>query len=254
MNETRSGLSAQTLKLIAIAAMTVDHIAWAFVVSDSVAGILMHLIGRLTAPIMCFFIAEGYAHTRSVQRYAGRLLIFALISWFPFLFFEAGGLPSGIMWLQMNMIFTLFLGLINLWVWDQVEETPLRVLITILLCLLSTLGDWPIFGVLYILAFGRGRGNFKKQAFWFSMVSVGMVLFCLTPYLMATVLQGFTGFKPTLLNFLGDVGMQAGVFLALPLLHRYNGQKGGGKRSKWLFYIYYPAHLLIIGLIEFLIV
>ena len=67
------GLSAHTLKIIAIIAMTIDHIAWAFVDACSAAGILMHLVGRLTAPIMCFFIAEGYAHTRNANRYALRL-------------------------------------------------------------------------------------------------------------------------------------------------------------------------------------
>lgn len=248
-----AGLSAQLLKLIAIAAMTVDHIAWAFVDSNSIAGILMHLVGRLTAPIMCFFIAEGYAHTRSVKRYAARLLIFSLVSWFPFLFFQAGGLPHGVMWFQMNMIFTLLLGLTALWIWDQVESGPLRVMITIALCLLSALGDWPIFGVLYILAFGRARGDFQKQAAWFSAVSAGMLLFCLMPYWTAVAVGGVTGFQPTLLNFLGEVGIHAGVFLALPLLSRYNGEKGGGKGSKWLFYLYYPIHLLIIGGLKYLL-
>ena len=38
------GLSAHTLKIIAIIAMTIDHIAWAFVDACSAAGILMHLL------------------------------------------------------------------------------------------------------------------------------------------------------------------------------------------------------------------
>ena len=43
---------------------------------------------------------------------------------------------------------------------------------------------------------------------------------------------------------------QFGVLLAAPLLMLYNGERGGGKYSKWFFYIFYPAHLLIIALIK----
>lgn len=56
----KPGITSDLLKLIAIIAMTVDHIAWAFVPFGSIAGQLMHVIGRLTAPIMCFMVAEGY--------------------------------------------------------------------------------------------------------------------------------------------------------------------------------------------------
>ena len=64
----KSGITSDLLKLIAIIAMTVDHIAWAFVPFGSIAGQLMHVIGRLTAPIMCFMVAEGYYKTRNVKK------------------------------------------------------------------------------------------------------------------------------------------------------------------------------------------
>jgi hypothetical protein len=44
---------------------------------------------------------------------------------------------------------------------------------------------------------------------------------------------------------------QSGVFLAIPLLSRYNGELGGNKNSKWIFYIFYPLHLFILGLIKY---
>ena len=53
------GISKGGLQLLAVAAMVVDHIAWGFVEFETPLGILMHLFGRLTLPIMCFFIAEG---------------------------------------------------------------------------------------------------------------------------------------------------------------------------------------------------
>jgi TraX protein. len=60
-------LNRNHLKYLAIVAMVVDHVAWAFVPTVSLLGQLMHLFGRLTGPLMAFFLAEGYAHTRDVK-------------------------------------------------------------------------------------------------------------------------------------------------------------------------------------------
>ena len=86
MTAIKKGLTANTLKYIAILAMLIDHVAWAFVPTYSVLGQVMHIIGRTTAPIMCFFIAEVYYHTRNVKKYALRLFVFTLIIYIPFLF------------------------------------------------------------------------------------------------------------------------------------------------------------------------
>ena len=75
-------LSSNAIKLIAIAAMTVDHIAWAVFPGypKEFLPLLMHLIGRITCPIMCYCIAEGYHYTRNIRKYTARLFVFALIS------------------------------------------------------------------------------------------------------------------------------------------------------------------------------
>ena len=86
----QKGLTAFQLKLIAITAMLIDHLAWYYVDLDTGLGQLLHMVGRLTAPIMCFFIAEGYRHTRSLRRYAARLAVFALISQLPFTYYSLG--------------------------------------------------------------------------------------------------------------------------------------------------------------------
>jgi len=82
------GLNSNHLKLIAISAMTIDHLTWAFFPGCQHVWYVfcLHIIGRLTAPIMWFFIAEGYHYTRSVKKYAERLLAFALISHFAYCF------------------------------------------------------------------------------------------------------------------------------------------------------------------------
>ena len=72
-------MDANQIKLLAILAMTIDHIAWLVFPGYSKAplALLMHLIGRMTCPIMCFFIAEGYYHTRNIHKYTFRLFLFA---------------------------------------------------------------------------------------------------------------------------------------------------------------------------------
>ena len=57
-------MNRNTLKYIAVIAMLADHIALAFVGMNNPAGVIMRVIGRLTAPIMCYFLAEGFFHTR----------------------------------------------------------------------------------------------------------------------------------------------------------------------------------------------
>lgn len=47
--------------------------------------------------------------------------------------------------------------------------------------------------------------------------------------------------------------IQLFVILVYPLLKRYNGEKGRVKWFKWFFYLYYPLHLLIIGIFRILI-
>lgn len=85
---TRSGLDSNMLKLIAIAAMTADHIAWLLFPGypTDPLPIILHIIGRLTCPIMCFFIAEGYHYTRNIKKYTARLFVFAVISHFAYIF------------------------------------------------------------------------------------------------------------------------------------------------------------------------
>lgn len=223
------GMSAHTLKTIAIVAMVVDHVAAAFV--PGALGGIMHFIGRLTAPIMMYFVAEGYHHTKNVRKYALRLGVFALISHFPFHFFYFGRWPvsaGGIQLYPTSFIYSLFVGLVALIVWnnDRLSPTPKAFLI-LGLCVAAIPGDGSIFAVLLILALRAYRGDFRKQA-----RSLG------TFAAIAMVLQ------------LGNWS-QLGMFLTIPLLRQYNGTLGGSKHSKWFFYVFYPLHLLVLGLLKY---
>lgn len=89
----KTGLNSNEIKLIAIIAMTIDHVTWLlFPGCQKIWWVmLLHAIGRLTAPIMWFFIAEGFHYTRNVKKYIARLFVFAVISHFAYNF--AGGIP-----------------------------------------------------------------------------------------------------------------------------------------------------------------
>lgn len=227
------GMSAYTLKTIAIVAMVVDHTAWAFVPTVSALGQIMHTIGRLTAPIMCYFVAEGYHNTRNLTRYALRLGAFALISHFPSRFFESGrwsAFAGGNRLYPTSFMYTLFVGLISLIVWKNDRLSPtVKGFFILSLCVAAIPGEGMFLTVLWILAFGAYRGDFKKQARSFIITAV-----------IATVLsRGF-----------GNL-YQLGMLLAVPLLRQYNGTLGGSKHSKWFFYAFYPLHLLVIGFLKY---
>lgn len=251
------GLNRNQIKYLVIVAMLIDHIAWAFVPMTSLSGQIMHFIGRLTGPTMAYFIAEGYQYTGNVKKYVGRLGIFALLSWAPFVFFEFGCFPVTItagncvtpgMALQFyfatkditvaiypwfGVVYTLFLSLLAIWLWDK-GKCPkwCKVLGIIGLCMASIFGDWPIFDILYALFFFCYREQPKKKWIAFSIVTVITFI--------------FGGISWTGLY-------QLGIFMVLLLIQFcYNGE-GGSRKSihKWFFYIFYPLHLVVLGLLKF---
>ncbi len=234
-------MNRNQLKYLAVLAMLIDHIAWAFVPTASLLGQIMHFFGRLTAPTMAFFVAEGYCHTRNIRKYVMRMGIFALLSWIPFVYFEWGCLPlcrvNGKLMLipAFGVIYTLFLGLLAIWLWDQ-KRCPLwcKLLGVTVLCVLSSVGDWAFFAVLWCLFFFIYRNDPKKK--WLMFSAVGLV--CCAPMLWETPWWRSC--------------FMLGIFLA-PLLIQFGYQgKPGGKSAfhKWFFYVFYPLHLLVLGFLH----
>ncbi len=248
----RVGLNAWQLKLIAIVAMVIDHLAFSFVPDGTFLAVAMHFIGRITGPTMFYFAVEGYHHTRDLTRYILRLVIFAGISYFPFLLFHAGGDVGSLNPLRLNVIYTILLGVLAVTVRHHVKNSVLKLLLILLLFTLGMLGDWAIYGIIIILVFDFYRGDFRNQAVGYALITllgVGVLRIWTSPFQSLIYLGEFSLNLETFLYYLSDSGM----FLALFLLSRYNGERGpsGGWR-RWLFYWFYPAHLLLIGGIQFL--
>lgn len=238
--QKKKGLNSNILKTIAIIAMTIDHLAWVLAPGDGHVWYLyvLHSIGRITAPIMCFFIAEGFHYTRNVKKYAGRLLFFALISHFAYNF--AFGIPflpcsTGDILDQTSVIWALFWGLMALAIaGPQNIKLPqwAKVLAVIGICVISFPANWSCVAVLVILNFGSNRGNFKKQM-------IGLPIFVAV---YALVYGIFADWQYGLVQMM--------VILAIPLLKLYNGERGAWKGMKWFFYLYYPFHLFVCGIIR----
>ena len=171
LERSRGGLSLNHLKAVAVAAMVIDHIAFAFVPDGTLLAILLHSIGKITGPTMFFAAVEGCHHTRNLNRYLLRLAVFALVSWFPFLYFHFGGDLAAIQLMRPNVIYTIFLGVLAV----RIRRSPRlcsawKVLLILLLFILSVPADWGYTGVVIILVFDYYYGSWKHQAFAYCMV------------------------------------------------------------------------------------
>lgn len=256
--QNQKGLSGTHLKIIAVIAMLIDHMAIVLFPGISMLGLVMRLIGRISAPIFFFLIAEGYAHTRSFSNYLLRMGIFAGISYLPFLFFiHRGHLPSEFSgWFYFDVMYTLFLGLVALQIWERVSIKALRILLIIGILWLSSIGDWGIFGVLYILCFGIYRGCFRKQVTAFFVISGVMFVYFVGSMAMV-ITSSVTSADQPLTNEMAfqmlSVFIQIGVLLALIPLAFYRESKIGSKllfvSNRWFFYLFYPIHLIILGML-----
>lgn len=242
------GLTTNQLKIIAIIAMLIDHITWAFIPTASIQGQLLHVIGRLTAPIMSFFIVEGFFHTRNYKKYFMRMFVFSIVSYLAYQFYEYGELFYGFkvgnpfIVATNSVIYTLMLGLLTLIIWYKTTwKKWIKVLLVIGTCILAIPGDWSIIGVLWVFFMGLNHGNFKKQMCAFLIIG----LFFNGGLILMGLLGGYEYWWANL--------CQLGIVLAVPILSKYNGRLGKSKNLKWLFYIFYPLHLFILGLIKYCI-
>ena len=242
-------LDSNMIKVIAIIAMTIDHITWMLFPGypKEIVPIVLHMIGRITCPIMCYFIAEGYHYTKDINKYTKRLFVFAVISHFAYVFASADFVDwksfipfyYGNVLNQTSVMWSLAWGLVLLRVVDspRIKQNVVKILLVILICVISFPSDWSCVASLCILAFGTNRGKFKTQMLWM----IFYVAIYATVYFFA--IDKVYGL------------LQMAVVLSIPIIGMYNGQRGSSRRwnqiMKWLFYIYYPLHLFIIGWIQF---
>ena len=225
----KKGLTGNQLKLIAVIAMTVDHVGMELFPQYPI----LRIIGRLAHPIFAYMIAEGCRHTRSMPRYLGGVALSAVVCQIVYL------VAMGSVYQCILVTFSLSIGLI--WLIQNAREKKTAAacgaaaagfVLAVFICeglprLLSGTDfrvDYGIVGVLVPVLIYLGKGRRES----FLMAALGLV--CLSA--VYGIAQWFS-------------------LLALPLLALYNGRRGKWK-MKAFFYLYFPAHLLALHIIQIL--
>lgn len=235
-------LNSNALKVIAMILMLLDHM-WGTIIPGNQ---WMTLVGRMAFPIFAFLIVEGYIHTSDYKKYIKRLLIFGLLSEIPFNLIYTGSI---IFPFHQNVLFTLVLGLLIINEIDKIKnnkEIKLRVksILKILLFLLITIigfVDYGITGVLTIVIFYLFR-EFKFA--WLGQL-ISLILLYIVFFKGQSIIINIFNYE----YFLPIQGM--GV-LSLILIWLYNGKKGNNsKLLKYIFYSFYPVHMLMLYLIYY---
>ncbi len=252
----KRGVPGSVLKWVAIVTMFIDHAAvilvygwakfhhgWGPGVESTTFYYILRGIGRLGFPLFCFLLAEGFFHTRSRGKYLLRLGLFALVSELPFdLAFQETwktfGRPEAGFWARwglefgdQNVFFTLFLGLLAVMLWDGLtrggrEDVP----------------AWRGFAaVVCALALGAAA-HYGETDYGAMGVALILVLYLLHDRPFARdLLAG--GVLAAMIPF-GSHWIELFGIAAFPLFHLYNGKRG--RQMKYFFYVFYPAHLLLL--------
>lgn len=220
--------SQEALKLIACITMLIDHIGSAFVPVT-----LLRCVGRLSFPIFAFLIAEGSFHTKNPKKYALRMLFLAVISEIPFeLAFFGGYTPY-----RQNVMLTLLMGILALEAAKKCPHLLLKALVVIPFALAAEWmkADYGLEGVLVIGVFGLTRGMPWERLIQFVFMLV----------IFASMKSTWIPFGP--IQFRMQI---LGTLSILPIA-LYSGEKQThSKAVQWAFNLFYPAHLLLFGLIQ----
>ncbi|WP_157949897.1 TraX family protein [Vallitalea okinawensis] len=216
-----------TLKMIAIITMLIDHVG-AILFPEI---LLFRFIGRIAFPIFAWLIANGYFHTKDVKKYMLRLGVFAFIAE-PF--FDYGIFGTWVDFSHQNVLFTLLIGLLAIYLFDQLRvDKPVWAYISLILMMVAgetILSDYGAYGIITMFLFYYFFEDKKKMALALLLLNVGRNLLIYTEYPI---------------SFINS--LQFFCVLALPLILLYN--KKAGPKAKYFFYIFYPLHLLIIRII-----
>lgn len=245
MKQTKFDISSAGLHILAMGLMLCDHL-WATIIPGND---WLTCIGRLAFPIFAFMLVEGYFYTRSVKRYALRLLAFALISEIPFNLMYSSSVLYPI---HQNVIWTLLIGLGMIHLNEKARASGKAVLRPAALIGTVFLGgslgivsfaDYNAAGVWMILVFYFFRGT----SLWHRLLQLAGMY-----YINFEVLKGLV-FPVTVFGITKEIPQQGLAILALVFIWLYRGRKGYS--AKWFqqfCYWFYPAHMVLLWLIRYL--
>lgn len=235
---TKHSLNRAQIKYIAITAMLMDHTAAFLLQSEKypaliVIYILMRTLGRIAAPVMFYFLAEGYRYTSSKLKYGLRLLCFGILSQIPYSLARYGDISSS----DLNVMITLLMSFLMLIVADRVKEKALKFIVVFIFMILTSFSDWGVLGPFMVWLFYIYREDRKKQLISYANL-------CLAQMVAAIFIVSAGNIEWY------EALWQIGSFLPIPLICLYNGESGRKNFiNKWSFYLFYPLHFFVLWLI-----
>ncbi len=264
-------MSGTALKLIALVLMLIDHIA------QFIPGmpVWYHYLGRISAPLFMFCLAEGFAHTSDKVKYLKRLYIGSLamgiIDMASAILVRNAAQP-----LTNNILSTWFLTGLIITIYEKKknkEKDANRLLIyAVISQVVSVILCFIVEAVAAAYAAEVGSGTLtaviRENSVHFINGLIPNILFCEGGYLI--IVFGFMMYYyrdkrkmmpivyvymclvyAFILFFTGGRNIRAlldnyqwMMILATPFFYLYNGKKGLG--LKYLFYFFYPVHLVIL--------
>lgn len=224
---TQTGLSGNQLKIIAMVAMTCDHVGLQLFPH----ALWLRWIGRLALPIYAFMIAEGCRHTRNRKKYLLRLAGLGLLC--QIVYFVAMGS------LYQCILITFSLSVCLIWAIDRAAQRKDKGSVTRM-----TLVAAAVFFVCVVLPDLLPRTDFEIDYGLAGVLLPVLIYFGKNQWAYLTA--------GLILLALGYGGNQWLALAAVPLLMCYNGQRGKANIGK-LFYWYYPVHLVVIYGLSFVI-
>lgn len=241
------GLNRDTnlLKLVAMISMLIDHTGKMFFHQYRI----MRIIGRLAFPLYAYCIAVGGVYSKNKLKYLSRILLMGLISQPFYAVALAHTVPAmyavrfadnplgAVMnfyvqsWAVPNIMLTLALGLMLIWSLRE-GQYVCALSVALLVWKAQNAVNYGWRGVALIALF------YLTISHWWVSLPV------MSAYMLWWGSQGASYHM-----FGASFGIQMFAILALPLVYIPTWSKL--RINKWVYYLFYPAHLIGIMLIEF---
>ena len=246
--EVASNTDTNLLKIIAMLSMLIDHMGAAIFPQYRI----MRIIGRLAFPIYAYCLAVGCIYTHDMLKYVKRVALIALISQPIYalalhpnvlrlseLSFSADPVGAAVQfylnsWGDPSILLSLFCGLIFLWTLRDrhlVLTAGMVIFAALFYRQLCGILDYGIRGIVLMLLF-----FLFAQTRWVSLLVVG-------GYMLWWGLQG-AGYSAFGIRFSSQ------MFAIFALFLIYIRTNSRIKLNKWIFYLFYPAHLILIYVLD----
>jgi len=239
-----AGLSMFILKIIAILSMLACHTLIVFEgYFPHHTESLLYYFGRLAFPIFAFSIANGWGKTHNRLFYVLRILAMAIVSQIPFAVVLKNVTFSNIYQTffssNLNIGFTFLLASACLCVYDLLRKIEFPKTIALLCAIL------PALAFEYLTPFHVDYG--------YRGIALILVMYATMPdkpmqYLSVAALLAWmsASFGVSVITIRTDIWFA--YLISLLLIMLYNGNRGA--RAKYLFYVFYPLHIIILYLLK----